>query len=438
MIKRLHLKNFSCFEDQEVVFTDGRGTIKQKVFVVGENGSGKTALLESFAFIKKLTMGLLINDHLNHYNFKHAHSIEAFNLVEEVNGFKTIGFNHSMSLEYEFLINGDSLVYNLKFDDNGGLLHESLYKRTSRKKLMFYEYNKKTLEFGYGIILNKKEAWVRSLIEKHDHEYTLLGILSFAVLKNNIHVKEDLKNLINFIADSFVSVPGYFYGLDYYNFFLDIKLDGPSGIVDEYTKTRLKTALPLLNGLINYFYPHIEEIEIDTFKVDEDQFKMEICLKKKFRNEIVKICSDNFSNGFKNMIYLSYALLSMYEGKFVMVDDFTENVQYKTLEHLINSVMIEFEQQVIVSLNGLDALEIVDPNSIYIVHYRNGSHYIDSLSDIASIRANHNIRKRYIEGVYTEVPQYGKLPFREITNYRNDMDNLDIHNFTQNKYGIKE
>ena len=70
MIKRIHLKNFSCFEKQEVVFADGRGTIKQKVFLVGENGSGKTALLESIAFIKKLTTSLLVNDRLENHNFR--------------------------------------------------------------------------------------------------------------------------------------------------------------------------------------------------------------------------------------------------------------------------------------------------------------------------------------------------------------------------------
>mgnify|MGYP001206598223 CR=1 FL=1 len=111
MLKRVRLKNFSCYEDQEVVFTDGRGTVKHKVFLLGENGSGKTKFLESFAFLKKITMGLMINERFDNTKFRFEHEIDRFNLKDDIDYFTMIGKKKKMSLEFDFQLEGSHLSY---------------------------------------------------------------------------------------------------------------------------------------------------------------------------------------------------------------------------------------------------------------------------------------------------------------------------------------
>lgn len=418
MLKRVRLKNFSCYEDQEVVFTDGRGTVKQKVFLLGENGSGKTKFLESFAFFKKITMGLMINERFDNTDFRFEHEIDRFNLKDDIDYFTMIGKKRKMSLEFDFQLEGSHLSYYIEFSNDKEVAYEKLYKKTARKDLLFFEREHSKLEFGYGIVLNRKDALVQSVFAENYHSHSVLGVLSYLWTEDKIEIKDDLANLLYFILSSFVRIKDYFYGLNYYTFMHDIVMTPSEGVVDLHTKERLEQSCELMNGLLNYFYPHLHRLEYEFSDERDGLYETKIFIYKKFKQQTVKITREHFSNGLVTMLYLSYSLLAMYEGKFVVVDDYTENVQYKTLEHLINATMIEFEQQAILTLNDLDALDIIDPNSLYISYYNDGNHYIEALNDIDAIRANHNIRKRYIEGVYVKDMQYGKIPFKKINEYR--------------------
>lgn len=80
-IKSLELKNFRCYEDKQIEFTDNSGQIQMLNVIIGDNGAGKTTILEGIAkgFIpilrtinKQVTLGedfkdISFNDmHRNH------------------------------------------------------------------------------------------------------------------------------------------------------------------------------------------------------------------------------------------------------------------------------------------------------------------------------------------------------------------------------------
>ncbi len=50
-LRSIHLKNFKCFDDIELSFAEEDGTIRKWTLLLGENGTGKSALLKAIALV---------------------------------------------------------------------------------------------------------------------------------------------------------------------------------------------------------------------------------------------------------------------------------------------------------------------------------------------------------------------------------------------------
>lgn len=52
-LKSIHLKNFKCFDDIELSFAEEDGAIRKWTLLLGENGTGKSALLKAIALVTR-------------------------------------------------------------------------------------------------------------------------------------------------------------------------------------------------------------------------------------------------------------------------------------------------------------------------------------------------------------------------------------------------
>jgi len=54
---RLELENFRCFGEKAMLdLSDGEGSWKRWTVILGDNGTGKTSLLQSISGFKKITV----------------------------------------------------------------------------------------------------------------------------------------------------------------------------------------------------------------------------------------------------------------------------------------------------------------------------------------------------------------------------------------------
>ncbi|WP_261975189.1 AAA family ATPase [Erysipelothrix rhusiopathiae] len=128
MFGSLTLKNFRCYRDLRVEFKNKRGTVKPRVYIYGDNASGKSSLLLSFAFLKKMNNGLYLNYLLEtRDNPKYDHpSIEFFNLKEEAKRHYRIFAQENMVLAYEVILEGQVFVYEIVFNHYQEIVSESV------------------------------------------------------------------------------------------------------------------------------------------------------------------------------------------------------------------------------------------------------------------------------------------------------------------------
>ncbi len=171
VISNIRLRNYGPFSDVEFDLERKKGEPHAVALVYGENGAGKTRLIDSIAFLKETAHTRIGSQSSKRTDLQTA--------VRE----RMMPGSDGMSATYGFLLGGKKFSYGMEFDGGGGLIAESLDGPISSRTGNIYSIGSsgKDLEIRFSPSFLKDEGFRKEMIEaigRHWGNDTFLGIMN--------------------------------------------------------------------------------------------------------------------------------------------------------------------------------------------------------------------------------------------------------------------
>ncbi|WP_176746453.1 AAA family ATPase, partial [Listeria monocytogenes] len=234
MFSKLILKNFKSLTDIEIDFNEKANAPKNMVFIYGENGSGKSNVIQAFSILKEsistlnkvqdfMRLKVKLQEETDVDNLSDNSGVIArilsnrmnnLNLGDLIKNTKTIASKDNMLIKYCFIINKIQGEYELEFDSDNNLVYEKLYYLIDKRRgdLFSISYNEDMIISKFNKNLFKDTALEEELnnfVEQYWGNHTFLSIVNNAIHTKNSNfirknVNENLLEFISFITDSSV------------------------------------------------------------------------------------------------------------------------------------------------------------------------------------------------------------------------------------------
>ena len=365
MLLRFTLENFKSFRSQSDLnlvaspkvneFNNRMNTIGdiqvlKSTVILGENGSGKSNLIEAISLLKNLV--------LNGY----AH-IETYQKNKDVSLLNASFYVDNALYEYTIILKNH--------EHNIFIEHEYLRKSLSGKKepifhLLFdRQYNHETNEYEFEIGRNLKHDTKSNLMRNTDtyelflHKY-----------KNEFN---DFKNIHNWLDNLVI---------------LDENTFPLSDVIDLLNGPNKQTILDLING----FGLRIDEIHIDNYQVE-----------LQYHNN-VRIDLFDESKGVRKIVAIAAILFDAIINKKVIIID--ELQVHTNIIHNIIRLINKHEMQLVLVTQDASVLDkfLLSSDQVYLVEHDN----IFSLHEFKNVEVFQSWQQCYLQG------RFGGLPFINI------------------------
>ncbi len=395
MIHYLRFKNFFSFADETVIdfrlgghapedglsFTSPAGERLSKVLmVVGANGSGKTRLLQALSFLasfisESFSQDEMIESHVSPHFFSGS-GVSEFKLQFEIN--QKI-FRYFLTLE------------------NGSILHESLYHKTSR--VFSYLFQRDRLEAGGGFLVKQKGyGFSKSQAEK------TRSTVSLVAAADQFEV-EIAKSIRDFFYSDFI-------GNIHYMGRMDFSRDNLFQYAKGYFKwpLGLKRVSSILGELdLGLTEVRIEKQEINHPNGDMEEVYIPYGLHRDGENAVLLQLVEE-SGGTRNAFMLMALVLPILEsGGIIVIDELESNLHPHMLGPILDLFFSEETNpknaQIIFSSHSLEILNRLEKSKVLLVEKADGSRsQAWRLDQMRGVRADDNLYAKYMAGAYGAVP----------------------------------
>ena len=444
-IKKIILDNFKSFGHIEFDLTEGKRVLPY-AFIYGENGSGKTNLLESVVFLKKSMITLAREPK---YEGKEKEMVDLFgNLLEMMkhdsqNGnlkqsvmdllipkdlpylaaqYRMIGDSEGMCVSISLEIDGHDALYSMCFDENNVLRQESLrYLANERITDLFNlrSANDDSLNLFSPIFFRNSgyEKHLRESVRKYWGKHSLLSILNHERIKNNIGFMEDaITNNVFVFMDSLNEIMAESGPLgEILSRAESIRYSPQTGTIDKSQIGKLKNYETALDKAFTRIYSDVRRVYFKTVEAEEGRVDYTLYFVRHIHGRDRDIPAVSESSGTRKILSILPFLLDCAAGKAVMIDELDSGVHDKLILDLIQEILGEVKGQLIVTTHNTSLLKILEPRSAFIIKVDlNGEREIHSISRILRTQKNHNNQDRYLKGLMDGVPQMGSLDLDEI------------------------
>ena len=194
MFTYVKAKNFKSLKDIEFNLNSTKTKTNKFISIYGENGSGKTNIIESFKLLQQMTLARITEVALTKVP-KEVWKIQEevadqlpieirqiLNLSLNLKEYRMIDENEPTELEYGFKIKNTEGFYIVKFGDE--ILEEKLYYKVDKQRGYLFEIKKENniikKSLNSNIFMNEKyNEEIFDIIDKYWGKYTLLSLLAF-------------------------------------------------------------------------------------------------------------------------------------------------------------------------------------------------------------------------------------------------------------------
>lgn len=445
MFTYVKAKNFKSLKDIEFNLNKTKTKTNQLISIYGENGSGKTNIVELFKLLQQLTMSRATDIAMNKLpkEFWKIQEEMSDQLPTEITQIFQLSFNlkeyrmldeeEPTEIEYGFKINNNNGFYYLKFDDE--IREEKLYYMAGKQRAYLFqikkENNKIIKNLNKNIFINEKynEELIDG-IDKYWGKYTFLSLLSFeTVEKNQDYIDNNIaKNMIDvidkiwsmvvhvdkgalkIIPDSFVKVR---------------KLNNiQKGMVKKDKLPEIKKYENVLTIFFTQAYADIKEVK---YEIDEkeDRIHYELFFNKMIGGKIKSIPSRLESDGTKRILNQFDTIIGSLLGETVILDEIDNGIHDVLMKNIIMSIKDEITGQLIITTHNTLLLETLPKENIYILSTDyHGNKTINSIKEYGiKIQRNNNARDLYFKGVFGGIPTTDYIDFEEIKYALEDSEN---------------
>lgn len=420
-IQKIKLSNFKNVRNGEIEINASLEEYFKKesdlIGIYGQNGSGKSAIVEAMWFIKEIIKGNPLSDNILDYIYKG----ETYTKIELI-----FSIENSYS-KYE-------LYYDIKIskeNNNQVMISEEnlYYKRYNREKNQ-WEYKKQLIMFNkdeeqtfnpkktFDLLINndnKIDAKVSKELSKkqnisyiftnemekiyagtdtfEEFEYLILGLKHF-VTHNLFVIKNSTAGIINaniamplsFQIKNQKSLSG-----GQFPIFFEPRL------LEESNLKMLKKIIEQLNIVMKEIIPNLS-IDIKNYGVElsekgEEKIKVEIVANRGEMNIPIRYESD----GIKKIISFLSVLIAMFNNPTIclIVDEFDANIFEYLLGEILKIIESDAKGQFIFTSHNLRPLEKLNKKSLRLTTTNPDNRYIT----FSNIKESNNFRSSYYRGI---------------------------------------
>lgn len=444
MFTYVKAKNFKSLKDIEFNLNKTKTKTNKFISIYGENGSGKTNIVELFKLLQQLIMSRATDVAMNKvpkefWKIQEEMSDQLpteirqiFELSLNLKEYRMLEEEEPTEIEYGFKINDNDGFYYIKFDDE--IIEERLYYMAGKQRAYLFQINKENNKFiknlNKNIFINEKynEELIDG-IDKYWGKYTFLSLLSFeAIEKNKNYIDNNIsKNIIEVIDRIWLMTVHVDKGA------LKIIPDSlvkarklnniQKGIVKKDKLPEIKKYENVLNIFFTQAYADIKEVK---YKINEkeDRIHYELYFYKMIGGKIKSIPSKLESDGTRRILNQFDTIIGSLLGETVIIDEIDNGIHDVLMKNIIMSIKDEITGQLIITTHNTLLLEILPKEYIYILSTDyNGNKTINSIKEYGiKIQKNNNARDLYFKGIFGGIPTTDYIDFEEIKYTLEDLE----------------
>lgn len=449
MFKRIELDNYRSFT--HIVFDlEGTGGVpKPYALVYGENGSGKTNLIESIAFLKQSMRTLVLGDDISGQRSRiqelddsgselmaqvkqltdmalkelelAASSISISEYVREV---MTIGAEGPMELKYTLLLNGREAVYELQFSPEGKVVHERLTHVISSRSGRYFDIDSRSgdmrISFGADLFTNRKfKAQIKELVEKLWGNHTFLALLYAEYRRSNPdYLKESLRpemlSLISYIDDIVVNSTRN--SQDSRIWPIDIL----AGTIPSDSEEILDAYGDAISTFFTRLYTDVGKVYYQKTE-NEGRISYKLMFSRRISESYREIPATQESAGTRKLLTMLPAFLECAKGSVVFIDELDSGIHDKLIHDLMGEILPSVGGQMVVTTHNTSLIKDTDPSKVYVIDIDAlGNKDIRTMASVTRTQKSHNNTARYMDGVFGGVPYIGVLDLDDISSTLED------------------
>ena len=436
MFTYVKAKNFKSLKDIEFNLNSTKTKTNKFISIYGENGSGKTNIIESFKLLQQMTLARITEVALTKVP-KEVWKIQEevadqlpieirqiLNLSLNLKEYRMIDENEPTELEYGFKIKNTEGFYIVKFGDE--ILEEKLYYKVDKQRGYLFEIKKENniikKSLNSNIFMNEKyNEEIFDIIDKYWGKYTLLSLLAFEMVEKNSdyvfnNISKNLFEVIDEILSMTVHVDNETLRIIPDNLAKQKKLNNiQRGFVKKDKLNEIKKYENVLNIFFTQAYADIKNVK---YKIEEKEEKIyyELYFEKLIGGNIKSIPSKLESDGTKRILKQFDTLIGALLGETVIIDEIDNGIHDVLMKNIIMSIKDEINGQLIITTHNTLLLEILPKECIYILSTDyTGNKKIGSIKDYGvKIQRNNNARDLYFKGLFGGIPTTDYIDFEEI------------------------
>jgi predicted ATPase len=419
MFMNIRLKNFMSFKDIDVSF--GSTTPLNYALFYGENGAGKTNLIQSISFLRESATTLKAEAIIQKGKF--PEECEPFpmpNLSKICEEVRTYGSKGNMLAHYEMIINGSRAEYEMEFADNA-LVHEILKVKLKRKIGVLFEISNdggKIAKYLWdGFITDPAfQTEMCSKIDRLWGKHSFLAILNREYLENNQKYLDDrvhkAKEVIRYIEAIRINVKPIISDLRVcrYSFSGDLEqgvaTDEDLKALDAYGKALKKFFRRIYHNVIDVYYSKTPV---------ENGNRYDLMFRRKLDGDTVDVPSVRESFGTRKLVQMFQTLVGCASGQVAFIDEIDSGIHDKLIQDLLPQVLQDIDGQLIITTHNTGLLKKVAPKNVFVIDIdAEGFKKISKFSSEIKTMANNNNQNRYMNNAVGGVPYVGTVDLKSI------------------------
>ncbi len=411
MIKKIILDNFQSFDHIELDLSGKGNTVKSSAFIYGENGSGKSNLINSVSFLmvssgnltRTMMRGIEYNDPIP--------DNDQVNLARHLH---MIGTDDNMKLSFNFSTNGINTTYVMEYNKEGILVSESLDSIINSKMSNMF-----SLELGKEPVFRRGLFRGKSFVNKMRSELLQYwGRRSFISIINRTRSESN---------DDFIGANLHPRLLDFLRELDNIVFEQTSFLVAPENDIVLPVGkipieksqeLDVLESKISKFFTRLyTDITGAFFKKEEidNKIKYDLYFRKRIAGTIREIPARLDSTGTLKLLHMLRPLLSCVDGKTVLIDDIDTWIHDLLITGMMVQIIPEINGQLIATTHNTYLMDRLSSNDVFVIGIdMDGYKRIRCVSKIERIRKNNSIRHKYYEGDFMGIPYIANLGMTDI------------------------
>ena len=440
MFEYVKLKNYKSFGNIAFNLLDRNNQPKKMVLIYGENGIGKSNLASAFFMLSETLRTMAVRDILeslladdterlkNSEEFQKYFRMRYKDIETLIKENKTVSSTESLLMEFGFRIDGKSGKYLLEMNDSQ-IIHERLEYTLTQRRGAYYDITPEKATISTKIFQDRASYQaIKKACAKFWGKHSLLSILMHeSDDKADQYIREQIEENFALVLQFFSRVSckikfGSRQERGIIGLPPEILGEYENGEIDRRDEEILNRTEKMLDAFLRLTYKDIIRAYYKR-TYDEEQIQYQLVITKNIAGKPRDIDFALESTGTQSLIQQLPFMLVVVKGSVAVIDEFDTGIHDLLVKALATSLYDSIEGQLIMTTHNTLLMESDIPKEcIYVINeVESGEKEIQCILHYNNkIGEKNNIRKQYLLGKYTGIPEEPKIDFCSLLNLLNE------------------